>query len=93
VRATTPGRLEQALARANNHAEGPVLVEAVLGPGDIPPLLADLARVVSPDNFPADVGDGQRAGPDKGKSAAAPIDLTRLASAGIGSSVTLAGTR
>jgi TPP-dependent 2-oxoacid decarboxylase len=52
VRAASPHSLEQALTAARHNPKGPVLVEAVLAPGDIPPLLAQLARDVSPGERP-----------------------------------------
>ena len=52
VRAASPRGLEQALTAARHNAKGPVLVEAVLAPGDMPPLLAELARTVSPHQLP-----------------------------------------
>lgn len=48
MRAASSGDLEQALAAAGHNADAPVLIEAVLTPGDVPPLLAELARALSP---------------------------------------------
>ena len=47
TRVATSSDLEQVLAAANHSADRPVLVEAVLAPGDMPPLLAELACAVS----------------------------------------------
>ena len=49
MRAASSSGLEQALAATRHNADAPVLVEAVLAPGDMPPLLAELACAVSPD--------------------------------------------
>ena len=46
TRVATSSDLEQVLAAANHSADRPVLVEAVLAPGDMPPLLAELACAV-----------------------------------------------
>ena len=48
MRATSSSGLEQALAAARHNADAPVLVEAVLAPGDMPPLLAELAPPCRP---------------------------------------------
>jgi TPP-dependent 2-oxoacid decarboxylase len=53
MRAASQSGLEQALSAAKDTDGRPVLVEAVLGPGDIPPLLAKLARAVPAGERPA----------------------------------------
>ncbi len=50
VRATSPQGLDLALSAANSSAGQPVLIEAVLGPRDVPPLLRGLARHLSLSN-------------------------------------------
>jgi indolepyruvate decarboxylase len=46
----TCGELDRALADAAAHRDRMVLVEAVLRPDDVPPLLADLARAAAAAN-------------------------------------------
>ena len=70
MRAASSSGLEQALAAARHNADAPVLVEAVLAPGDMPPLLAELARAVSPGGRPTfDEGPKEDAA-HRGKGAA-----------------------
>jgi TPP-dependent 2-oxoacid decarboxylase len=47
TRVATSSGVEQVLAAASHNADRPVLVEAVLAPDDMPPLLAELACAVS----------------------------------------------
>ena len=47
VRAATARELGAALRTASDNAGRPVLIEAVLGELDAPPLLRDLARVLA----------------------------------------------
>jgi indolepyruvate decarboxylase len=47
IRAARPRELTEALHAATRNAGRPVLIEAVLGPDDAPPLLQDLARVLA----------------------------------------------
>ena len=51
TRVATSSGLEQVLAAANHNADRPVLVEAVLAPGDMPPLLAGLDPAASADGY------------------------------------------
>jgi len=50
VRAATAGEFDAALRAAAGHAGRPVLIEAVLGETDAPPLLQDLARALAARN-------------------------------------------
>jgi indolepyruvate decarboxylase len=50
VRAVTAGDLDAAFRAASDEARLPVLIEAVLGWADAPPLLLDLARVLATRN-------------------------------------------
>ena len=50
VRAVTAADLDAALAAASDETGLPVLIEAVLGWDDAPPLLQDLARVLAARN-------------------------------------------
>ncbi len=48
TRVVTASGLEQVIAAASRNADRPVLVEAVLTPRDMAPLLAELAPAVRP---------------------------------------------
>jgi hypothetical protein len=50
IPAASPRQLAAALRTADLRAGRPVLIEAVLGPDDAPPLLQDLARVLAETN-------------------------------------------
>ena len=60
---TTCGELDAALAEAADHREQMILLEVVLRPDDVPPLLGELARAAAAANrTPAPTGDQTRPG-------------------------------
>jgi len=52
MRAASPRGLDRALRSASRHAGRPVLIEAILGREDTPPLLTDLARALAANDSP-----------------------------------------